>query len=205
VLFKFILLKLLERIIDVPKRVNDYNRIELMKFRCVHDKSILILPSANIMNVRKTASRIKIGKATVVGGEVEVMNHGGEIEIGDSCFIGVRTHISSAASIKIGHRVLISYGVNIYDNISHSLSAVERHQHFIDIFTTGHPRVLDNVAAKPIVIEDDVWIGFDSTVLKGVRIGKGAIIGACSMVTHDVEPYAILVGNPARQVGWAKE
>jgi SAM-dependent methyltransferase len=50
------------------------------------------------------------------------------------------------------------------------------------------------------VIEDDVWIGFNATILKGVTIGKGAIVGACSVVTKNVEPYSIVIGNPAQKL-----
>jgi maltose O-acetyltransferase len=107
--------------------------------------------------------------------------------------------------VKIGNRVLISHGVNIHDNNSHSLSAARRAEHFQQIlFGRGHPSVLDDVPAAPIVIEDDVWVGFNSTILKGVTIGRGAVIGAATVVTKDVEPYAIVVGNPARVIGQAR-
>jgi acetyltransferase-like isoleucine patch superfamily enzyme len=64
---------------------------------------------------------------------------------------------------------------------------------------------MSGVGMSPIVIEDDVWIGFNATVLKGVTIGRGAIIGASTVVTKDVPPYAIVVGNPQRQIGAATE
>lgn len=51
---------------------------------------------------------------------------------------------------------------------------------------------------RPIVIEDKVWIGIGATVLPGVRIGYGAIVGANSVVTHDVPPMTVVGGNPAR-------
>lgn len=52
----------------------------------------------------------------------------------------------------------------------------------------------------PIVIEDDVWIGFGCLILSGVKIGKGAIIGAGSVITKDIPPYAIVCGNPAKVI-----
>jgi len=51
-----------------------------------------------------------------------------------------------------------------------------------------------------MVIGNDVWIGLDATIMPGVTIGDGAIIGAKSVVTHDVEPYTVVAGNPARVV-----
>jgi acetyltransferase-like isoleucine patch superfamily enzyme len=57
----------------------------------------------------------------------------------------------------------------------------------------GHPR-----AKGEVVIENDVWIGYGATILSGVRIGNGAVVAACSVVTKDVPPYAIVAGNPAK-------
>ena len=53
---------------------------------------------------------------------------------------------------------------------------------------------------QPAVIGNDVWIGSNSTILGGVRIGDGAVIGAGAVVTKDVPPYSIVAGNPARVV-----
>ena len=100
---------------------------------------------------------------------------------------------------------MISHGVNVHDTVSHSLSAASRHHHFIDILTTGHPRTFDDLPAQaPIVIEDDAWLGFNSTVLKGVTIGRGAVVGACAVVTKNVEPFSVVAGNPARVVGTSR-
>ena len=57
-----------------------------------------------------------------------------------------------------------------------------------------------DLQAKPLTIGDDVWIGFGAIILGGVSIGRGAIIGAGTMVTKDVPPFTIVVGNPMRIV-----
>jgi maltose O-acetyltransferase len=75
-----------------------------------------------------------------------------------------------------------------------------RHDEFIYLYSHHLPKPDNNLAANPIVIEDDAWIGFNCTILKGVKIGKGAIIGACSVVTSDVPPHSVIVGNPPRTV-----
>ena len=66
---------------------------------------------------------------------------------------------------------------------------------------TNVPMKLQGHKAKGIVLEDDVWIGANSVILDGVRIGKGAIVGAGAVVTKAIEPYAIVGGNPARTIG----
>ena len=59
-------------------------------------------------------------------------------------------------------------------------------------------RIGDNLTAKPIIIEDKVWIGASATILKGVTIGKGSIIAANSVVTKDVPEFTLVGGNPAK-------
>ena len=56
------------------------------------------------------------------------------------------------------------------------------------------------IIAKPVVINDDAWIGTHAVIMPGVTIGKGAIVGAGSIVTKNVEAYTVVVGNPARFV-----
>jgi maltose O-acetyltransferase len=63
----------------------------------------------------------------------------------------------------------------------------------------------EDIRSAPIKINDDVWIGFNASIMKGVEIGKGAVIGAAAVIVHNVPPYAIMVGNPARQVGRSTE
>ncbi|MFN7691728.1 MAG: DapH/DapD/GlmU-related protein, partial [Bacteroidota bacterium] len=55
-----------------------------------------------------------------------------------------------------------------------------------------------NIASKPIVIHDKVWISFNAIILKGVTIGEGAVVAAGSVVTKDVAPYTMVAGNPAK-------
>lgn len=105
--------------------------------------------------------------------------------------MGPRSEIWSMESITIGDRVLIAHDVNIHDGTAHSLDAHERHEHFRHILEKGHPRTwegMPGVRSAPVVIEDDVWISFGVTILKGVHIGAGSVIAAGSMVVDDVPP-----------------
>ena len=126
--------------------------------------------------------------------------HDGEIAMGDWCFVGPNSHIWSARQVTIGNRVLISHNVDIHDNNSHPFDRDARFKHTQTIFRTGHPRSDPGIESAPVCIGDDVWIGFGASILKGVTIGEGAIVGARSVVTRDVAPYTVVAGNPARVI-----
>jgi Acetyltransferase (isoleucine patch superfamily) len=119
--------------------------------------------------------------------------------MGEYCYVGENSKIWSGAEIKIGDRVLIGHNSSIFDSDTHPLNPRERHAQYVDIITTGHPTRID-LREEPVLIEDDVWIGCNVVVLKGVSIGRGAVVGAGSVVTKDVRAYVIVAGNPARIV-----
>jgi acetyltransferase-like isoleucine patch superfamily enzyme len=146
--------------------------------------------TANVFNIQKEKACIQIDANSRIRGELLTFAHGGNY-----CFIGEYSKIWSGISITIGDRVFISHNVNIHDNNSHPIGKKERHEHFITLITKGHPRHA-NFNDKPIVIEDDVWIGFNSTIQKGVTIGKGSIIGANTFVNCNVPENVIFAGNP---------
>lgn len=167
--------------------------------RMIFSKGGVIYPSAVIDNMRNDASLIRIESNSHVLGQLLLFAHGGQIEIGQNCYIGMDAKIWSAKKISIGNRVLISHGVNIFDSLTHPINASKRHQHFLEIISTGHPKHLDLDEAE-IIIKEDVWVGAMSIILKGVTIGEGAIVGAGSVVTKDVKPWTIVAGNPAKLV-----
>ncbi|MCW5668571.1 MAG: acyltransferase [Hydrogenophaga sp.] len=166
---------------------------------CVLEDGARIGPRGRIFNIAQHSSQIHIGANSIIEGQLQVFPGDGYISIGQWCFVGEGTHIWSAAGIDIGNRVMISHNVNIFDNLTHPISATLRHQQFRHIATVGHPRSLD-LAGKPVRIEDDAWIAAGAIVLKGVTIGKGAIVGAGSVVTRDVAAWTVVAGNPARIV-----
>lgn len=106
------------------------------------------------------------------------------VELGDHSGIGVRAQING--KVTIGNNVMMGPDVCIYA-INHAFDRV-------DI-----PMNQQGVAPeKPVVIEDDVWIGARVIILPGVHVGAGAVIGAGAVVTKDVPDYAVVGGNPAR-------
>ena len=164
------------------------------------DPSARIFPEAVIDNFSDNPNLIQVGENSVVRGQLLIFAHEGCIDIGKDCYVGEGARIWSAASIKIGDRVLISHNVNIHDTNAHPIDPVLRHQQFMQIISVGHPKENIGIISKPILIEDDAWIGFNSIILKGVTIGRGAIVGAGSVVTKDVPEASVVVGNPARVI-----
>jgi acetyltransferase-like isoleucine patch superfamily enzyme len=194
-----VLIILYKKIVEIFNKAN-----ELEKFRnCQSGLGTRLYPSSEIFNPSQDKSSISIGSYTHVRGELFLYPNGEAIKIGDDCHIGNNTKIWAMASITIGDRVLISHDVNIHDNNAHSFSAKDRHLHFKTITANGHPMQTNNISSEAVLIEDDAWIGFGSTILKGVTVGRGSIIGANAVVTKDVAPYTVVVGNPARIVGKA--
>jgi len=130
---------------------------------------------------------IKIGKDVYIGHDTHLKGYyKNEMEIGDGTWIGQMCFFHSAGGIKIGKKVGIGPGVKILTathklNMDPDIPLIDREQDFFEV-----------------VIEDFVDIGVNTIILPGVRIGKGSMIGAGSVVTKDVEPYSVMAGNPAR-------
>ena len=140
--------------------------------------SAVLHPDASINNLSGQPDRISVGEASHLRGMLLVHRHGGSISLDQHCFLGPQSIISSMHEIRIGSRVLISHSVQLSDHTSHSLDPVERHRHFLQIISDQQPQSWDElpgVRSAPIVIEDDVWIGFGCTIMKGVGIGRGKI------------------------------
>lgn len=180
-------MNLLERPIPIRAR-ND----------CLAHETVRLYPTASISNNSGVRSAIVIGRHTHVRGELLTFGHGGAIQIGEYCYIGEGTRIWSSQEITLGDRVLISHNVNIFDNDTHPIDdAKARHEQFKAIITTGHPpEICLNEA--PVHIGDDVLIGCQAIIISGVTIGRGAVVGAGSVVTRDVPEYSVVAGNPAK-------
>lgn len=144
------------------------------------------------------ANHITIGAYSVISngcwltawdshGQGEVFNP--EIRIGNHVNIGAYCHITATNRIIIGDGVLTGKWVTITDN-SHGDITLQ------NLKLPPDERIV--VSKGVVIIENNVWIGDKATILPGVVIGKGAIIGANAVVTHNVPAYSIAAGNPAK-------
>ncbi|MFO1022638.1 MAG: DapH/DapD/GlmU-related protein [Planctomycetales bacterium] len=147
---------------------------------------------------RRAGQQITIGDHCSIWGTL-ICNEGGNISIGSHTTIRYHTIVGSAVDISIGNYCIISNHVHIYDHNSHPTDPADR-MRMLETGFYGDAWDWKHSAKKPIVIEDNVWIGFGAVVLKGVRIGEGSIVAACAVVTRDIPSYSVAAGNPARVV-----
>jgi maltose O-acetyltransferase len=120
--------------------------------------------------------------STLVPVELAAMA-GGTIEIGERCFLNYGVSISAHQLVRLGRRCLLGAYVSILDNDWHDI--IDRNR---------------TPPSQPVILQDNVWLGNHVIVLPGVTIGHDAVVGAGSVVTKDVPPRTVAVGNPARVV-----
>lgn len=140
--------------------------------------------------------KVKIGKDCTIEPNVifkydGVYTEGVAIDVGNRTFIGSGCEFNISDSISIGYYCAIASGCKFID-----------HNHGIETrqFYIGEQPPM----SAPITLEDDVWLGVNTVVLKGVHIGKGAVVGAGAVVTKSIAPYEIWGGVPAKKIGERK-
>lgn len=162
-------------------------------------------------NFRLTIAQAEPGKKYLTVGDDSILNckiifetSEGKVTVGDKVFIGGGT-IICRTEVVFEENVFVAWGGYFYDHDSHSLDYREREKDIaqqLKDFRSGlhfiHNKNWSVVNAKPIRICANAWIGLNCTILKGVTIGEGAIIGAGSVVTKDVPPWTVAGGNPAQ-------
>jgi acetyltransferase-like isoleucine patch superfamily enzyme len=125
----------------------------------------------------------------ILSGSYIIGSHNTKIEIGKNSYLSQEVIINSRHSIQIGKNVLIGHQVIMMDYDAHTI-----------IYHDSQQQNNQSDRVKRIIIGDNVWIGARVTILKGVTIGDGSIIGANSCVISDIPPNTIAVGNPAKIV-----
>lgn len=166
------------------------------KLRYFFWKSVLISSKSKIGKNVKIYEGVRIScnhSASIsIGDNVRILRNAtistsesGKISIGNNTHIGESTIIHSDRGITIKDNVIIG-PQNVIVDFDHIYQSID-----IPITKQGHN-------AKRILIEDDVWISSHCSIIKGIVIGKGSVIGACSVVNKDVPPYSVACGAPAK-------
>lgn len=166
-------------------------REPLMRYRCASVGRRLSL-EGEIPDIYGSG-RIELGDDVVIGRRNSWVAGfhgyaGAEIVIGNGTHIGYQNILAAATSIRIGDRVRLASNVCIFDNPSHPVEPSRRHL----------PFRLDETA--PVVIGNNVWIGMNCFVMRGVTIGDNSVIAAGSIVTRSIPPNSLAAGNPARVI-----
>jgi acetyltransferase-like isoleucine patch superfamily enzyme len=138
---------------------------------------------------------LQIGEGSIVESSLVSDRDGACIVIGRNTFIG-NSLLACAGRIEIGDDVLISWGCNIVDHNSHSIGWRQRKQDVRDWYQGL--KDWTHVEVKPVKIGSKSWVGLNVTILKGVEIGEGAVVGAGSVVVKSIPAWTIVAGNPAR-------
>jgi maltose O-acetyltransferase len=109
------------------------------------------------------------------------------LELGKHAFIGRNAYINCLhrGDLRIGNNVMIA---------PYAMVITTRH----NSFTPDTPMRIQGVSSRKVIIEDDVWIGGNAVILPGVRVGRGSVVAASSVVNRDIPAYALAGGNPAR-------
>ena len=133
--------------------------------------------------------RIELGTNVYVGHNAILKGyHDATMRIGDQTWIGQQTFLHSAGGIDIGAHVGVGPSVRIITSTHRDVGR-------------AIPIVEAPIDRAPVVVEDDADLGVGAIILPGVRIGRGAQVGAGAVVTEDVSPYSIVAGVPARIIG----
>lgn len=198
---KNVIVKAFGKLLQAYERSNQAN---LKNIPGLTADDTVILRGNPIIDIRPGAS-IEIGKGVMLNSvnrgyhaclhspvKLFAENSGSRIAIGDN----TRIHgacIHARQSISVGRNCLIAANCNILDSSGHCLS-----------FQDVDDRINTVGETHPVVIEDSVWIGMNVIVLPGVRIGRGSVIAAGSVVTRDVPPMVLAGGIPARGIRTAE-
>lgn len=126
----------------------------------------------------------------------------GQIEVGPYTCINA-AYLICNDRITIGAHCLLGWGAIISDSWLDRNSGKAVRRAALRAAAAHESRYLPPpTTPRPVIIEDNVWVGFEAVILSGVRLGTGCIIGCRSVIAEDVPPYAVVVGNPPRIVRW---
>lgn len=149
------------------------------------DSTTASFPHSGInLNLMQDSTLHVNGKVIIGLNSAITLHENATLEIGDRTYIGAKAHIRVGSHITIGRNVAIAWNVTIMDSDFHNYCIND----------------IPQVITKKVTIGDNVWIGNNVIILKGITIGNNAIIAAGSVVTKDVPPDTAVAGNPAKKI-----
>lgn len=141
-----------------------------------------------------------VGEHCTLDGVHFAMGENARVQIGDYCCLS-NAVLLCELELRLGNYVIIGWNATIADTDFHPISPARRIADAVACSPLGKGQKRPPLAAKPVIIEDDVWIGPGATILKGVRIGAGSFIEPGTLVTRDVPPRSRVAGNPSQIIG----
>jgi len=141
-----------------------------------------------------------IGTGCTMEGVHFALGENAQVTIGNYCYF-TNAVLLCELELRIGNYVVIGWNASLADTDFHPIAPAERIADAIACSPLGAGRPRPPIPRRPVIIEDDVWVGPNATILKGVRIGAGALIEAGALVTRDVPARKRVLGNPAQIVG----
>jgi acetyltransferase-like isoleucine patch superfamily enzyme len=176
---------------------NDWCNFPVPLNMTVGENSVIDSSAAFKKFFSKKATGLKIGSHVTLQAVALATEENGSIEIGDYSYLSGAALIATDRII-IGSYVHIAGGVTIVDSDFHPQDPAARLRDTVIISPAGKKIDRPPFESAPVIIEDDVWIGFNATILKGVTIGHGSIIQPGSVVLRSVPPGSVVFGNPAQ-------
>ena len=143
---------------------------------------------------------LEIGSSSTMDGVHFAVSEDGRVKIGDFCYF-TNAVLLCELELMIGSYVIIGWNATVADSDFHPMGPAERIADAVACSPLGQGRPRPEIIRQAVVIEDDVWIGPNATILKGVRVGRGAFVEAGALVTRDVPARSRIAGNPARIIG----
>ena len=158
----------------------------LADFSSYYLYKLSLIPSHHIRNfIYRTVCRMSLGKDAVIYYGTEIREPG-NIVIGNGSIIGDNSILDGRNGIIIGENVVFASNVKIW---------TEQHDHRDPWFRC------ETQEHRPVIIDERAWIGSHTIILHSVHVGTGAVVAAGAVVTHDVEPFSIVAGIPAKKIG----
>jgi acetyltransferase-like isoleucine patch superfamily enzyme len=139
------------------------------------------------VNIECSSAKISLGQDCRVRSGAKLLSWGGEIKIGNGCSFNSGVVVIGSGGVSMANNIRVGYNsVIVSGNHNFSLRALPIYQQGIN--------------ARGVEIEEDVWIGANVTILDGVKIKRGSVIGAGSVVNKSTEEYSVNIGIPARRI-----